>query len=36
MNNEYRRREKVRKIENEKRFNMYLNNNVFNDFNYYQ
>ena len=33
MNNEYRRREKVRKIENEKRFNMYLNNN---DFNFYQ
>ena len=28
MNNEYRRREKVRKIENEKRFNMYLNKHL--------
>ena len=27
MNNEYRRREKIKKIENEKRFNLYLNNN---------
>jgi hypothetical protein len=27
MNNEYKRRKKIKKIENEKRFNLYLNNN---------